>query len=151
MGWDIPPTKNNDARTIGAANPLRVMNKADFYKIMTLSEVALSELIKLRRNASTYHPTLTKFVNQFKGLCIDIVLVWFLFFCLGIPTVVRYGYSFETDRHKYFYISFLHYRLGSIPKSMEGSIPAGVYGSGVFPYTLFLFVVATTFFVKELV
>ena len=67
---------------------------------MTLSEVALDELIKLRRNASKYHPTLAKFANQFKGLCIDTFLVWILFLFLGVPTVVKYGYSVETDRHK---------------------------------------------------
>ena len=67
---------------------------------MTLSEVALRELTKIRQNASNYHPTLAKFVNQYKGLCIDLVLVWILFLFLGIPTVFNYGYSFETDRHK---------------------------------------------------
>lgn len=44
-----------------------------------------------------------------------------------------------------------HSRLQAISKSPDGAIPSGVYGSGVFPYSLFLFLVATFFLFKELV
>ena len=41
--------------------------------------------------------------------------------------------------------------IGSMSQTSQGSIGSGVYGSGVFPFSLFLFIIANIMFFKELV
>ena len=36
-------------------------------------------------------------------------------------------------------------------QTATGSIASGVYGSGIFPYSLFLFIISTALLIKELV
>ena len=75
------------------------------------------------------------------SLCIDVVVIWILFFALGLPMVIKYGYSSEVDRVK----------IDNMSQTATGSIASGVYGSGVFPFSLFLFIVSTALLIKELV
>ena len=42
-------------------------------------------------------------------------------------------------------------RIENIPQNTMGAIPSGLYGSGVFPVSLFLFILATIMVAKEMV
>ena len=41
--------------------------------------------------------------------------------------------------------------IGSMSQTSQGSIGSGVYGSGFFPFSLFLLIIANIMFFKELV
>lgn len=60
-----------------------------------------NSLTTLKQKASLYKPTIRQFFSQYTGLCIYTLLIYILFCVLGIPTVVRYGYSITQDYHKY--------------------------------------------------
>ncbi|KAK8821980.1 hypothetical protein WA538_000077 [Blastocystis sp. DL] len=79
------------------------------------------------------------FLSQFLGMTINVILIYILFFSFGVPTVVKYGYPFETNRKT----------VVTIAQAADGSIPSGVYGSGVFPYSLFLMILGTGWIIKE--
>lgn len=71
------------------------MNHSSF---MPRSEKAQKAFDKLVSDTSGFEPSLKKFISQYTGLCIDVVVIWILFFALGLPTVIKYGYSSEVDR-----------------------------------------------------
>ena len=68
---------------------------------MARSEKAQKAFDKLVRDTSGFEPSLKKFISQYMSLCIDVVVIWILFFALGLPMVIRYGYSSEVDRIKW--------------------------------------------------
>ena len=104
---------------------------------------ARKSLNKLKVEASLYTPRFKSFLSQYTGLSIDTVLVIVLFFALGLPNVIVHGYPLTTNLYKWcITVSVTH---------SEGGIASGVYGTGVFPVSLLLFIIVITFFVKELV
>ena len=67
---------------------------------MVRSEKAQKAFDKLVRDASGFEPSIKKFFLQYASLCIIVVVIWILFFALGLPMVIKYGYSSEVDRNK---------------------------------------------------
>lgn len=68
-----------------------------FCYFMPTSEKAQKAYEKLKNDASLFTPTLKKFVSQYTGLTMDTVIIYILFFALGIPNVVSYKYSTTRD------------------------------------------------------
>ena len=44
-----------------------------------------------------------------------------------------------------------HHSVVTTAQATDGSIPSGVYGSGIFPYSLFLMILGTGWLIKECV
>ena len=75
----------------------RRINLLSFF-FMSASEGTEAIYRKLCNKASSYDVSIKNFLSQHLGMTINVALIWILFFSLGIPTVVKYGYPFETNR-----------------------------------------------------
>lgn len=112
---------------------------------------ARKSLNKLKVEASLYTPRFKSFLSQYTGLSIDAALVIILFFALGLPNVVVHGYPLTTNLYKWCITATVTHSIQHMKQNSEGGIASGVYGTGVFPVSLFLFIVTVAFFAKELV
>ena len=112
---------------------------------------ASKTLNKLKVEASLYTPRFNSFLSQYTGLSIDTVLVIVLFFALGLPNVIVHGYPLTTNLYKWCITVSVTHSIQHMKQNSEGGIASGVYGTGVFPVSLLLFIIVITFFVKELV
>ena len=112
---------------------------------------ARKTLNKLKVEASLYTPRFKSFLSQYTGLSIDAALVIILFFALGLPNVVVHGYPLTTNLYKWCITTSIIHSIQDMKQNSEGGIASGVYGTGVFPVSLFLFIVTVAFFAKELV
>lgn len=112
---------------------------------------ARKTLNKLKVEASLYIPRFKSFLSQYTGLSIDTVLVIVLFFALGLPNVIVHGYPLTTNLYKWCITVSVTHSIQHMKQNSEGGIASGVYGTGVFPVSLLLFIIVITFFVKELV
>ena len=112
---------------------------------------ARKTLNKLKVEASLYTPRFKSLLSQYTGLSIDTVLVIVLFFALGLPNVIVHGYPLTTNLYKWCITVSVTHSIQHMKQNSEGGIASGVYGTGVFPVSLLLFIIVITFFVKELV
>ena len=112
---------------------------------------ARKTLNKLKVEASLYTPRFKSLLSQYTGLSIDTVLVIVLFFALGLPNVIVHGYPLTTNLYKWCITVSVTHSIQHMKQNSEGGIASGVYGTGVFPVSLLLLIIVTTFFVKELV
>lgn len=112
---------------------------------------ARKTLNKLKVEASLYTPRFKSFLSQYTGLSIDAALVLLLFFALGLPNVVVNGYPLTTNLYKWCITTSVIHSIQNMKQNSEGGIASGVYGTGVSPVSLLLFIVTVAFFAKELV
>ena len=87
---------------------------------MSASEGTETIYRKLCNKVSSYDASMKNFLSQFLGMTINVILIWILFFSFGVPTVVKYGYPFETNRKTYVCQSFLRIALlQSLKRQMD--------------------------------
>ena len=84
---------------------------------------------KLCNKTSSYDVSMKHFLSQYLGMTINVALIWILFFSLGIPTVVKYGYPFEMNRktwvchHLLITVLSQQHRLQMVPFHRECTDP----------------------------
>lgn len=64
---------------------------------MPYSEKAQKAFAKLKSNASEFDPSLKSFFKEYTGLCIYTLVIWILFWSIGFPHVLRYGFSLTSN------------------------------------------------------
>lgn len=79
-----------------------------------------------------YKPTFIKFISSEQGATFNLFFAHILFWALGLPSVIKHGYDNDFDDD-------------------DGNIPSGEKGSGVFPVSLIIVLVATIIWVYKLV
>ena len=95
------------------------INQFSFF-FMSASEGTEAIYRKLCNKVSSYDASMKNFLSQFLGMTINVILIYILFFSFGVPTVVKYGYPFETNRKTYVCQSFLRIALlQSLKRQMD--------------------------------
>lgn len=83
--------------------------------------------------------TFRNFINKEGGATFNLLMAHILFWALGFPLAVEYGYQATQTE------------VRDIEYKSDGSIPSGVKGSGAFPVSLMIMLVATSIWVGKLV
>ena len=88
------PMKMHEIRCIQSNGTIDLFS----FFFMSLPEDTEVLYRKLCNKTASYDVSMKNFFSQYLGMTINVILIWILFFSLGIPTIVKYGYSFATNR-----------------------------------------------------